>query len=397
MWLEDCTKGGLVQRPAASVNEPNGSENDRQVALVVTTYRKPQHLRWTLTSIELQEGVENQFEVVIADDGSKDETAALVEDFANRVDFPVKFVTHPHRRYQVARCRNEGVSASSAPYLLLLDGDCVLPPDHVRTHLALRRPGVTMVGDCCRLSRETSAEISEQTIRSGEYLALADRSSLRQVARKARKARFYGWIRHPSKPRLIGNNVGVWRQDYERVNGFDENFQGWGCEDDDFGMRLRRSGVKIQSILHHTHTYHVWHPVDPTVPKQWKEGGNVKYFQRPVRLTRCLNGLRKRSVDDIALRVVGQPTYPEVVDKVLAGQRRDKQSQAPSDVEVLFLPGRGRFSGRSDCNVLVILDDARKSGAHLKRADVVLADEPSSVNNVCFRLHEFRVALQAVA
>jgi GT2 family glycosyltransferase len=83
----------------------------------------------------------------------------------------------------------------------------------------------------------------------------------------------------------------VWRSDFERINGFDERFVGWGCEDDDLGERLRRSGVKIASILGFTHVIHMWHPTDPSRPARWGEGANVEYLLRHDKPIRCALGL----------------------------------------------------------------------------------------------------------
>ncbi len=210
-----------------------------EVSLIVTSYQKPRHLRLVLASIEMQAGVERQFELIVADDGSTDETPALVERFALAADFPVKFTAHPHESFQVARTRNEGVLASVAPYLIFLDGDCLAPPDFMVQHLKRRRRGVVMFGDRYQLEQDASAGIDEAMVHSGGYRALVTRRERRRLAKQDRKARWYNFIRHRSKPRLLGSNFGLWRADYERVNGFDENYEGWGCEDDDFGYRLR--------------------------------------------------------------------------------------------------------------------------------------------------------------
>ena len=127
-----------------------------QVALILSTYQKPRHLKLVLASIALQQGVADKIELVVTDDGSTDETPRIVERFAQTVGFPVRFTTHEHRTFQLARCRNEGVSASVAPYSLFLDGDCVLPPDFVFQHLARRRPATAISGDCYRLDPATS-------------------------------------------------------------------------------------------------------------------------------------------------------------------------------------------------------------------------------------------------
>jgi glycosyltransferase involved in cell wall biosynthesis len=264
-----------------------------EIALLVSSFQRPGHLRRALTSIALQEGAAGKMELVVTDDGSEDCTPQLVKDFGRSVSFPVRFTTHRHEAFQLARCRNEGVRASTAPYLLFLDGDCVLPRDHVAIHLRRRRPGVAMAGDCMRLDATTSALVTEESVRGGPLRPVVTAKEWWRVKRQLLKNWWYVMVRHPTKPKLLGGTLGMWRSDFERVNGYDENFVGWGCEDDDLGMRLRRAGVKIRSILFWTHTYHLWHPVEPTYPRKWREGVNVPYLLRPSRPVRCENGLRK--------------------------------------------------------------------------------------------------------
>lgn len=234
-------------------------------------------------------------EVVVTDDGSTDETPDVVKQFAKTVNFPVNFTTHPRNTFQLARCRNEGARASTAPYLLYLDGDCILPPDHVAIHLQRRKRRTVMAGDCARLEELVSAKIDEAAIRRGDFTGWAPADELKRLRKQDRKARLYQLVRHRTKPKLIGNNVGVWRCDYETVNGYDENYEGWGCEDDDLRLRLRMAGVRIESILRWTYTFHLWHRVDVTAPTNWREGRNVAYLTRKEIPMRCTNGLFKDS------------------------------------------------------------------------------------------------------
>lgn len=264
-----------------------------EAALVITTYQKPRHLKLVLESVAVQRGVDEQLEVVVADDGSTDETEQVVERFARSVQFPVNLTTHRHQAFQVSRSRNEGAAASSAPYVIFIDGDCLIGPDFVAQHLRRRKLGVAMNGDCHRLDESVSSRIDEGMVRSGEYAKWAPESERRRIRADHRKARWYNLIHHRWRPHLLGNNIGIWRTDFERVNGFDESFEGWGNEDDDLGYRLRQAKVRIQSILPWTKTYHIWHPRDATWTADWHDGANVARLFRKNRPTRCANGLLK--------------------------------------------------------------------------------------------------------
>ncbi|MBN1852742.1 MAG: glycosyltransferase, partial [Pirellulales bacterium] len=263
------------------------------VALLISSYNRPRHLALALTSIEHQRHDPAGMEVVITDDGSDSDTLAVVADYAARAKWAVKLTTHSHAAFQLARCRNEGVLASRAPYLLFLDGDCILPPDHVAQHLRRRRSGMVMAGDCCRLGANISRQIDDVAIRDGQFLEWESRAERRRLRNQYRKSLMYNLLHHPTKPKLTGNNIGIWRQDYEQINGFDEHYEGWGCEDNDLQVRLRRVGIRVASILKWTHSYHLWHPPALSCPGRWHDGTNVTYLEnaryRPVR---CNHGLQ---------------------------------------------------------------------------------------------------------
>ena len=279
--------------------------------------------------------------------------------------------------------------ATTAPYLLFVDGDCVLPPNHVAIHLAHRREGRAMLGDCYRIEKELSETLSEDGARRGEFLHWYVNGERERLAHQHFKARLHAFLRHPRKPKLVGNNFGVWRGDFERVNGFDENFCGWGQEDDDLGLRLRRAGVRLDSILGATRSYHLWHPRDPSTTTTWREGINVPYFLRRSRLTCCRNGLVKRGVADLAIRTIGRPAAPDRVaalwdqaglppiDQMAAAAQQpippETFAAREPEVEILFLPGTGRFSGRAELQVLVALDESPPSARLLGQAHLIVS------------------------
>jgi GT2 family glycosyltransferase len=262
-----------------------------ELSVILTTFQRPRHLERCLASLSLQRGVEGRFEVVVADDGSQDETQDVVRRFTRTVDFPVKFTTHPHQRYHVAKCRNDGVRASRGAYLLFTDGDCILPPEHLATHLRVRRRGVVWAGNGYRLARDASERIDVATVVSREFRKFVAQAEHQRLIRLWLKNKYYQLIGHPTKPKLDGCDFGIWREDFEAVNGFDERFVDWGCEDDDLGMRLRRAGIRIDTILRYTRVYHLWHAADPSYPRIWRRGSNVHRLLAENRPVRCRRGL----------------------------------------------------------------------------------------------------------
>jgi glycosyltransferase involved in cell wall biosynthesis len=275
----------------------NGPRSGPEVAVLVSTYQRPWHLRRVLESLSLQSLGSDQMEIVVTDDGSTDETHHVVRDFAAKCPFPVAFTTHPHDGFHLSRCRNEGAAGSRAPYLIFLDGDCLVRPDHVSRHLEFRKPRTAVAGYCYQLDQASTERVDLEAVRSGVYAEWITPEERRRLRRADWKARWYAWIGHRSKPKLFGGNVGIWRADFERVNGYDEQFRGWGCEDDDLRLRLRADGVRIVSIAGRTQTYHLWHPRGETVPSRWRDGKNVARLCRQRRSVRCEIGLDRYLAD----------------------------------------------------------------------------------------------------
>jgi GT2 family glycosyltransferase len=262
-----------------------------ELSVVLTTYERPEHLERSLASLALQRSMDGRFEVIVADDGSADRTHNIVREFARSANFPVKLTTHPHSGFRVALCRNDGVRASRAPYLLFSDSDCIFPPEHLHQHLRASKPGVVRSGDCFRLDQVATARLDVAAITSGKYSAWISTKERRRIRRRRFKDQFYGLIGHRRKPKLTGCNIAISRVDLEAVNGFDENFVGWGCEDDDLAFRLRKAGMRIGSVLGYTCAYHMWHATDPSRPASWVDGPNVKRLWHTDRPIRCSAGL----------------------------------------------------------------------------------------------------------
>ena len=101
---------------------------------------------------------------------------------------------------------------------------------------------------------------------------------------------YYNLIGKKDRPRIIGMNFSVWKADLVAVNGFDENYEGWGREESDLRTRLRCFGLKGRSLWPHCLGYHIWHPHEES-KKDVKK--NIEYYYEHSRRTWCENGLKK--------------------------------------------------------------------------------------------------------
>jgi glycosyltransferase involved in cell wall biosynthesis len=362
------------------------------VSLVVTTFELPEHLRRVLAAIKRQT-VADRLEVIVSDDGSADHTRDVVEEFTKTAPFPVKWVSLPHDGFQLSRTRNQGVLRATAPHVVFLDGDCLIAPDHVEQHLRAWRPGRVTNTFCVRLDRPTSDRITVETVESGEFVRWAPAAELRGLFITQLKAWFYRSLGHPSKPALRGGNMGIAREDYLRVNGYDERFKAWGKEDDDLGLRLRALGFRVDYILHRTRTYHLWHPPAATKPNKFKEGENYTYLTRKVRLAKCLDGLNSRSAGDVTVRLNGRAGENAMVRAWVqaAGLRVIHEPSAHADLELAVASDAG-YSRQCDCKVLLVDGDTGGLSNRCGQADVVLSSDGAAGSEQQIRLRQAEVA-----
>ena len=245
-----------------------------------------------MASLALQREMEGRFEVVVVDDGSKDRTHDVVHQFARTANFPVKLTTHEHDGFRVSLCRNDGIRASVGSYILISDSDCLFPPHHLARHLAARKPGVIRAGNCYRLERDATEKLTIDDVARETYRHRVSLTERYRVWRRWLSDVRYQLQGRPNKPKLFGFNIAVSRADLEAVNGFDEDYVGWGCEDDDFAARMRMVGCQIRTASSYTVAYHMWHPVDPSYPGVWSMGANVDRLLRRPRQIQCIRGLR---------------------------------------------------------------------------------------------------------
>lgn len=270
------------------------------LSVVVSTYERPTHLRYCLESIAAQSDVAGRIEVVVCDDGSRDLTHSMVAAFARKVPFRVALTTHDHDGFRLSQSRNEGAAVAVADRLLFTDGDCLLPPGTLATFIAVIRPGRIAGGDSCRLDEHATAGLSIEAVRGGTFLRAVADDERRRLDAKARHAKVYEFLRLPMRPRLYGNAIGISRTDYERLNGFDEAFVGWGLEDRDLQVRAEKLGIRVKGMFEHAFV-HQWHAVDSSWTRNAVGTANDRYYRRRNVEPSCGLGYAQRCHDTVVV------------------------------------------------------------------------------------------------
>lgn len=267
-----------------------------KASIILSTYNAPHHLDLALTALERQS--ELNFELHIADDGSTAETAELIKNFQKRAPFPVIHSWQEDVGYRKTKILNEAIRKANADYLIFIDGDCIVHRDFVKHHLEMRENGKYLAGRRVDLGPKVSASITTEMVRRGRF----DGPSFMLLQSCIEKDSTYFHrsfvVKNPALRKILkmeriddlkGCNFSVDRESVQKINGFDEDYEGYAREDTDLEVRLQYLGLKIKSLKGLAVQYHVWHPRLPE-----SEGNKLKLKGISTsRSAACKNGLVK--------------------------------------------------------------------------------------------------------
>jgi len=253
--------------------------------------------------------------VVVADDGSGPATAAMIGRVAARLPFPVTHVWQPDDGFRLARSRNNALREIGGGLVAVLDQDMLPHREWLQIHANSVPPGCGGIGNSIDLTPETAAAISTDDAAAGGFELMRDPSELRRLTRLQRRCLFYAFLRGlglgvRAKPKLRGNNMSAHLADLAAVNGFDEEYVGWGQEDDDLGRRLYLSGIRPVVLVSRAVAFHMGHA--PRSAGAWRNGPNVARFHRTDLPVRCARGMDTPRTDVVVTHHVaaaGEPGF----------------------------------------------------------------------------------------
>jgi glycosyltransferase involved in cell wall biosynthesis len=234
------------------------------ISVIVTTYNREDALDAVLRALSRQS--DQNFEIVIADDGSRADTARMIESWISQLSVPLKYVRHEHRGFRGGEIRNRGIRASAGALCIFLDGDCLPRADFIAMHRRLYEPGWFVAGNRILLSRELTEAVLTQGLpaETWNFAALVRGRLTGGVNRLMPAVRLLlGPLRKVYGRDWEGAktcNLAVARNDLDRVDGFDNAYAGWGLEDSDLVVRLLHAGVRRKDGRFATGVLHLWHP-----------------------------------------------------------------------------------------------------------------------------------------
>ncbi len=235
-----------------------------RIALIITTYNRPDALAAVLEGCLIQ--TDENFEVIVADDGSTKETAELITSYQIRASFSITHVWQEDLGFRAAAIRNRALANTHADYIIFMDGDCVPPPEYVSSHRNLAERGCFLSGNRILLTKKFTDEVLRDKVPIHEWNVLDWIKARKEgdIVRLLPLLRLpkLGWLRKLFPSRWKGAktcNLSAWRDDLLRVNGLDESYTGWGLEDSDLVIRMLRAGIKNKSARFSVPVFHLWH------------------------------------------------------------------------------------------------------------------------------------------
>jgi glycosyltransferase involved in cell wall biosynthesis len=287
-----------------------------RVSVVLSTYNRPRDLERVLWGYAVQS--DRDFQLVLADDGSGPETAALMERMRRETGLHLLHVWHEDRGFRKTEILNRAIAASDGDYLVFSDGDCIPRRDLVAVHRALAAPGRYVAGGYLKLPAAVSERVTVDDVVSGR---VSDLGWLREIGwRPGRRAlRLTGSRRigrifdalTPTRTEFHGNNASAWRADLERVNGF-EGEMGYGGLDKALGYRLRNAGVRGVQARHRAVCLHLHHERPYRDPEMLRRNRALLAELRAGGEFRARRGLAELAPDP-TLRLNGEPVQQETV------------------------------------------------------------------------------------
>jgi len=256
-----------------------------KISLVVSVYNQVRFLELWLAAIARQTIA--PLEILIADDGSNSEIGTIIALFRSKLPFPVHHIWHEDRGFRKNMILNKALAAASGNYIVLTDIDCLPHPRFIEDHAALAEKNFWVQGRRCYLSEASSGSMT-----GGAPVPSLRLSLTGQLSGVMKGFRFpIALVKKNFEHRgIIGCNMAIWRDDLLALNGWDEEYEGWGLgEDSDLGARLYHSGRARKLVYGRAIIYHLHHP---TLSRGHMTASQARFNETlQTKKTRCARGV----------------------------------------------------------------------------------------------------------
>jgi len=265
------------------------------ISVIFTTYNSPAWLEKVLWGFSCQD--DQNFEIIIADDGSTEETANLIREFSATSKIPIKHVWQADDGFQKCRIMNKALQEAKGDYVIFTDGDCIPRKDFVAEHRKNAEPGYFLSGGYFKLPMDISSKISQDDILKQNAFdvdwlvknGLKKSFKLAKLSSTGVRQKILNRLT-PTARTWNGHNASGWLKDLIAVNGFDETMQ-YGGQDCELGYRLSHSGLKTKQIRYTAIVVHLDHKRGYVSEEMLKKSDSIKRATLKSKRTYTPNGI----------------------------------------------------------------------------------------------------------
>lgn len=258
-----------------------------KTTLLISTYNWSEALDLVLKSVLSQSVFPD--EVIIADDGSKEDTAKLIESYQRSFPIPLFHEWHEDMGFRKTIILNKSIKKAKGDYIVQIDGDIILHKDFIKDHIHHSAKGYFIKGSRGRLSEKKSKEI----LRSKRIEIFSWQAGVKSRINATRlpllSPLFYANDRNTRN--VKGCNFAVWKGDLMSVNGYNNDLTGWGHEDIELPARLVNFGIKRRQLKMTAVCYHIYH----NIVDRNNEDKNLRVYEEVIekKIIRCINGIEQ--------------------------------------------------------------------------------------------------------
>lgn len=228
-------------------------EKNIRISLIIPIYKKKDFIEAVLESINYQ--TYKNFEIIVAEDDNT--LGDFINNLRNKVNYKLIHVQQEDLGYRRNTALNNGVKNSLGNLIVVIDQDCMLHPKFLEEYAKNFNNGDMFVGRRFNLGKKYTEVVLKNKIRKFNFLRLIFTDCrIKEIARGA----YLPWLKVKRTTRCLGSNFGIKRELLLKLNGFDENYIGYGLEDVDIEKRVLMAGGKIFSMKNKAIQYHLYHP-----------------------------------------------------------------------------------------------------------------------------------------
>ena len=253
-----------------------------KITVIIPVYNRLEHLRAGFLCLLAQKRQPD--ELIITDDGSSENILDFIGDLIPKAKFKIKHIYQEDKGFRKTRALNNAVRNCEGEFLIFCDQDLIFGEDYIevieskvqKNYFIMGRAENTKQEERNKIILELNKKKYEDIVKnfSPEYEKMVNK--LLRID-YIRNLLFYLRIKKRGI-KLVGMSYALFKEDYIKVNGYDEKYNGWGFEDDDLGNRLSMAKVKGKPFRPKRITLHLWHPFDSTKKKSANE--DYYYFRK---------------------------------------------------------------------------------------------------------------------